>query len=229
MEDAKKLLEDCANNLLQAVTQLNSNRTSPSSTNTTTSIPSSSSQSNVNTSTAVTQVTTPLNEHRRLFGYMPPQPRASTKRQKGSLGGGPYKKFVVKNTWTHVFVCLRETTAEVTPKASEKMALTVAGLGEKRITFDQDISSHEFHALILKEFPGLDEPGGGYEILRTEAGRRQLVVVPTPSGGFRPSYLQSVLGQAKAYLRPIQCNLPLEMVKSVAEVSEVVVITFIFI
>ena len=34
--------------------------------------------------------------------------------------------------------------------------------------------------------------------------------IPVPSDGFSVDYLKSVLGQAKAYLRPLQGNIPLK-------------------
>jgi len=47
--------------------------------------------------------------------------------------------------------------------------------------------------------------GEGYEILRaTEGQSKELLLIPMPPNGFSVSYLQSVLGQAKGYLRPLQ-------------------------
>ena len=67
------------------------------------------------------------------------------------------------------------------------------------------------HQCIVEQFPQLDHRG--YLILRTtnESGRlRDLMEIPMPSAGFSVDNLKSVLGQAKAYLRPLQGNIPLK-------------------
>lgn len=65
------------------------------------------------------------------------------------------------------------------------------------------------HAVILEAFTALQE-GGGYEILRTGDGRSyDFILIPMPSTGFSVPYFKSVLGQAKAYLRPLQKDIVL--------------------
>ena len=67
------------------------------------------------------------------------------------------------------------------------------------------------HQCIVEQFPQLDHRG--YSILRTtsESGRsRDLMQIPMPSAGFSVDYLKSVLGQAKAYVRPLRGNIPLK-------------------
>lgn len=45
----------------------------------------------------------------------------------------------------------------------------------------------------------------------SESGRsKDLMNLPMPSNGFSVEYLKSVLGQAKANLRPMQGDIPLE-------------------
>lgn len=44
--------------------------------------------------------------------------------------------------------------------------------------------------------------------MRTPANRREFEVIPLPSGGgYSVSNIKRVVGQAKVYLRPIQCEL----------------------
>ena len=63
------------------------------------------------------------------------------------------------------------------------------------------------HKTILA-FPGL---GKGYKILCVGEGHsKQLLLIPIPPNGFSVSYLQSVLGQAKGYLRPLQRDIVME-------------------
>ena len=69
----------------------------------------------------------------------------------------------------------------------------------------------QVHQCIVEQFPQLDQRG--YLILRTtsESGRsRDLMKIPMPSAGFSVVYLKSVLGQANAYLRPLQGSIPLK-------------------
>lgn len=67
------------------------------------------------------------------------------------------------------------------------------------------------HQCIVEQFPQLDHRG--YSILQTtsESWRlRDLMQIPMPSAEFSVEYLKSVLGQVKAYLRPLQGNIPLK-------------------
>ena len=144
-------------------------------------------------------------EHRSLFGYTPPNPRSScTQSQRGSSSkervitgrNGKPVGIPVKDTWMHNFVCLNNTCDETTPGCKQRVELSMAGLGEKKVTFKKN-----------------------GELLRTEDGRRHLIVIPFPPGGYAITYLKGVLNQAKAYVRPIQKNLLLDVEKEFCEVS----------
>ena len=153
-----------------------------------------------------------LEEHRRIFGYPPPVgalrlPLQGSRATKGR--GRPY--FVPKNTFTRAFVCLANTDQVSAPKASERISLTMAGLGEVKIVFNKEGNAQHVHGKILETFPALSD-AGGYDILRMNDGNtRQLIEIPCPSKGFTVQYLKSALGQAKGFLRPIQKNLDLEV------------------
>ena len=86
------------------------------------------------------------------------------------------------------------------------MALKEAGLGEKGITFDKYSDYEHFHYSLLKEFPKLSE-GGGLQVLRSSEGRRNLDLVPIPTMGYDIPHLKDCLGQAIAYVRPLQKDL----------------------
>lgn len=65
--------------------------------------------------------------------------------------------------------------------------------------------------MLVETFPELGRLG--YAIMRTscEGGRaKELMVLPMPAGGFSVDYLKNVLGQAKAYLRPVQGDIVLD-------------------
>ena len=75
--------------------------------------------------------------------------------------------------------------------------------------FQKGGTGDHVHSVILGAFPQLQE-GGGYEILRTgDRGNRSLIVLEIPPGGYSVNYLKSTLGSAKAYLRPLQKDIPL--------------------
>ena len=94
------------------------------------------------------------------------------------------------------------------PSTSERIDLSLNGIGEKKLSFPNEGNSAEVHETILAAFLALEE---GHEILRAgEERSKQLLLIPMPLNGFSVSYLQSVLGQAKGYLRPLQRDIVIE-------------------
>ena len=162
---------------------------------------------------STTPITSALEEHRRIFGFRPPvgpaarRPPVTSRGARGNPSGRPY--YVPKNTFTRLFVCLANTEQDVMPDASERIPLSMAGLGEAKIVFNKDGNAIHVHGKILETFPALGE-AGGYEILRKQEGNtKQLMQIPHPPKGFTVQFLKTALGQAKAFLRPIQRNLQL--------------------
>ena len=151
-------------------------------------------------------------EHNRLFGYWPPAPTRG-RSLRGSNRRSPYTnshpaysaRGRLNNTWTRSFVCLAVAGQLTSPSTAERIDLSINGLGEKKLTFPKDGNVAEVHEVIVSAFPALGE---GYEILRATEGRsKELLLIPMPPNGFTVSYLQSVLGQAKGYLRPLQWDI----------------------
>lgn len=69
-------------------------------------------------------------------------------------------------------------------------------MGEKRIIFpDKFCTSDEFKSTLFAEFPKLKD-GGGFELLRPHGATRTktLQVIPCPSEGYTPHYLQDTIG-----------------------------------
>ena len=167
---------------------------------------------------STTPVTSALEEHRRIFGFRPPsgpaarRPSGASRGARGARRGArPY--FVPKNTFTRTFVCLADSEQDVIPDASERIRLSMAGLGEAKIVFNKDGNALHVHEKIIESFPALAE-AGGYEILRKlEGSTKRLMQIPHPPKGFTVQFLKSALGQAKAFLRPIQRNLVLDVQK----------------
>ena len=136
-----------------------------------------------------------LEEHRRIFGFWPPSGPAARCPSRASRGARPY--FIPKNTFTRTFVCLVDSEQDVIPDASERIRLSMAGLGEAKIVFNKDGNALHVHEKIIESFSALAE-GGGYEMLRKlEGSTKWLMQIPHPRKGFN-------FGQAKAFLRPTQ-------------------------
>lgn len=210
--ETRRLLRQCASSLLSACHRLERGETE----STTTSLQTFANVTNPPTepnSPVASSSHTAIQEHMNLFGFKPSAVQKSStksvKRRRVGYGNkGPY--YQVKNTWTHVFVCLSSTEADRIPDASEKIELAVAGLGEKKIEFDKDGDSNRVHELLMKHFSKLED-GGGYEIMRSTDRKGSLTVIPMSPVGYSVAYLQGVLSQAKAYIRPMQRNLALDI------------------
>ena len=86
------------------------------------------------------------------------------------------KSFKPKETWTHTFICLRESDQWVVPSREEKVILKEAGLGEKRMTYDKYGGYQQMQSSLLKEFLKLSE-GGGFQLLRSSGARRSLDLI----------------------------------------------------
>ena len=115
--------------------------------------------------------------------------------------------------WTHNFVCLASTQSQFLPDDAERSTLQIAGLGEKKITFDAFADSQEIYYDLLSYFPQLRD-AGGFELMRTsEGGGKQLEVIATPDSGYDVPFLKAVVHHAKIYIRPLQNNLSLSPLK----------------
>ena len=91
----------------------------------------------------------------------------------------------------------------------EWIDLSLNGLEEKKLLFPKEGNTAVVHETILAAFPTLGE---GYKILCVGEGwSRQLLLIPMLPNGSSISYLQSVLGQAKGYLWPLQRDIVTEI------------------
>jgi hypothetical protein len=219
-EDPKGLLRQCAENLLNAVTRLESGSgesTSPQATST---------PHSTNTTQPMVR-RTPAEEHRSLFGYRPPSASRSNnrppppKRRMVTTSSGQRISVPVRNTWSHTFVCLMKKNALSPPNAADKVSMALVGLGEKTITFSKCGNSVHVHEKILEAYPMLASVGG-YRILRTgERGNRQLIVLPIRPGGYTVDFLKSTLASAKGYIRPFQKDITVDHSSGIGDQSQV--------
>lgn len=122
--------------------------------------------------------------------------------------GGPRqrpKKGSVR-TWTGHFFCMADRMATKPPLTSEKLALQNAGLGFKKIQF-QEIDTEETVFAKLTSIDGfpLLKDVGGFELLHCQSNCRELQIISCP---WSVEFLKKVIGtQAKIYIRPIQKNI----------------------
>ena len=217
------LLRECAQRLLETADFIRGTNRSTAVTSTTQTTTTTSSSAPVMQQTEQTMQTRPnsatnrdtvTSEHTRLFGYRPPAPLRAPRNPHANTRGirrSPYTNAAIgraSSTWSRSFVCMATAGQQTPPSTSERIDLSLNGLGEKKLSFPKEGNSAEVHETILAAFPALGE---GYEILRAGEGRsKQLLLIPMPPNGFSVSYLQSVLGQAKGYLRPLQRDIVME-------------------
>ena len=120
------------------------------------------------------------------------------------------KLFKPKETWTHEFFCLAAKDQCRAPGRAGKFTLQQAGLGRKKLCFSNKAKFAEFRQKIVEAFPKLSE-GGGFEIMRTghDGSNTALTTITPPPTGYSVPFLRdsSGLGQALAYIRPLQRDL----------------------
>ena len=67
-------------------------------------------------------------------------------------GGGSSKKPKAR-TWMHMRICLGRTSHDTVPDVSERPALELAGLGERRVAIDVGVTSQELMYHLEAQFP----------------------------------------------------------------------------
>lgn len=121
-----------------------------------------------------------------------------------------------KCAWKHCFVCLAWRNQHKIPTTdTEKDDLLEAGLGEKVIEFSSlDASGEEFKE-IYSEYPKLRD-GGGFELCRCPPNSRNLEAL-TSVALSSPAMLKERVGNARTYIRPLQCDLDMDAVLGLPE------------
>ena len=123
----------------------------------------------------------------------------------------PAKKprdYLVKETWTHDFFCLASASSECVPQRPEKMALQNARLGQKKVVLSSKGSFVDVKEKLESVYPKLKD-AGGFELLRMGSPNAKLFLINPPAGGYSVPFLRDTagLGQALAYIRPLQMDL----------------------
>ena len=119
------------------------------------------------------------------------------------------KAFLPKDTWTHEFCVLSGRNEEVTPSRERLITLADAGLGKTKVTIPKMASHEDLQAELIKKFPKLKD-AGGFEVLRASGsggGQRELILIRPGAFGYTAPHLKDRMGQAIAYISPLQRNL----------------------
>lgn len=148
-------------------------------------------------------------ELERLFPNVYGKKRTSSTTTHRKFSSKKYRSTSLKKkekTVTRKFVCLADKSQTDVPTVQEKRELFLGGLGEKKIALPVDGEFPRLHALLVDSFPRLSD-AGGFELMYTEPGKRDLHLIPTGPQGNTVAYISQFIGQGRVYIRPIQCNI----------------------
>lgn len=148
----------------------------------------------------------PHRDRRRSVSSTSQSASSQPKRKKQAQSATQYKR----ETWTHTFFCLADCKQCAAPNLALKQQLQEAGLGKRKICFQAKASAFDVKAKLEEVYPKLKD-GGGFDILRRGVQASELIIIQPPRSGYSVQFLRDAagLGQAMAFIRPIQCNLNL--------------------
>ena len=179
---------------------------------------SSTGTSNLSSTPLPRQSETTSRAHSELQGLFPHhftsrsrQPannrsRSNGKRRDGSQRGRNVKK--ARKPITRKFFCLADKDQFEVPEREDQRQLLVAGLGEYKVSIDEDANEDAVRERLVDIFPKLKD-SGGFELMYVECRSRELLVIPQRPDGLTMKYLASFIGQGKIYIRLIQQDLAL--------------------
>ena len=122
----------------------------------------------------------------------------------------PLTRFQPLETWTHDVCVLGGCDEDRSPNRDRMETLINAGLGKAKLVFPNKKAGHdEVQSFLEQKFPKL-KAAGGFEVLRATGGgggQRPLSLVPPSKEGYTVPHLKERLGQAIAFVRPLQVDL----------------------
>ena len=154
------VLRECAQRLIQAAEQIGQNSLTAAGTGGSAGGPQNTAEGPQNTSGPAWE------EHRRIFSYRPSSGASRSGPGSGNSRGrgrrqpaafSPY--FHRKNTWTRAFVRLAFNEQNALPSTSERITLTLNGLGEKKLQFPCNDNAAQVHEVIMHLSPETPTPG----------------------------------------------------------------------
>ena len=161
-----------------------------------------------------------------------PEPQPSTSRQlnntpsRVSTASGTSRGDKVQNNGQSNILDNFRSLFTV-PSRALKFQLQLAALGRKKIVFGWKDNPFQVEAKLEEVFPKLVN-GGGFELLRSGVPVQSLVVISPPAAGYSVPFLRDVsgLGQAIAYVRPLQRDLEMSIEVSASDQITCTVLTF---
>ena len=213
------LLRECAQQLIMTadrIAGIEEQETSVASSGSGNTATSTSTRTATSVSATAANAVRPAGEvwqeHRRIFGFRSSSSTTSRSRSGARVSGTNARRYApyrAGQTWTRAFVCMASIAQMNPPSASQRIELSLNGLGERKIEFPKSGTGPQVHEAVVATFPQLGEIG--YELMRCAEGRsKSLLKILMPSNGFSVDFLKSALGQAKGYIRPLQKDIPLE-------------------
>lgn len=116
--------------------------------------------------------------------------------------------FPIKETWSHEFCCIPKRDQTTTPTAGQVEQLNKAGMGKKKIKFNDKYASHFEVVTILEDnFPELKNCGG-FTLHRSKSGgyNRPLTKLSTTWYDIK-KIRKEVSSSACIYIKPLQKDL----------------------
>ncbi len=121
-----------------------------------------------------------------------------------------------KESWTHDFCLLSKTYETKSPSVSNLSLLKEAGLGKRRIPFQEKTAGHGKMRQVLETiFPKLKSQCGAFEFMRGVRGGTSCSLIPIEmsSQGYTVPYLKEQVSPSTIiYIRPIQSDLSMSKV-----------------
>lgn len=116
---------------------------------------------------------------------------------------------VVKDTWTHDFLLLQSPLSGKTPSVSELTSLSLAGLGRKKVVFNNKHGDFgHLRSTLEKEFPKLES--------------RPLIPIPVQRDGYSIPFLKDMISSnAVIYIRPMQSDLDMKPSQHPTQASQI--------
>ena len=120
-----------------------------------------------------------------------------------------------KTTWTATFYLL-PCKSHKTPAAAEQQKHLLAGLGRRKIVFDNKEGDHDYLISVLEvEFPKLKKLSFAFTLYKCQSGGsgcRPLEKIPMRPAGYTIPWLKDNcrLGSACIYINPIQDTLSVD-------------------
>ena len=155
-----------------------------------------------------------LGEHRAVFNRPRRTRRHNPYQQLTGISGRYQQPTGNVLDWTRKYFCFSSVSARTVPMSRvSKRVLASMGLGERTLSIASNATSTQLHQLIVDNFPPLLSCGG-YSLLRCDGKTKVLELIEPPSGGHTPMSIESVIGQSRIYIRPLQQD-----IQSVGEVQ----------